>query len=469
LKISRRDFLKWSVAAGVALNIDNVTTVLAATNKTSWINYRGMNVGIYQNLVEQDFIDYAATGGQMLRIVCTDLRSTTKPYAFDESKFTILETFLGFCQKYNIKAVVDVHTTPGTQKNFDGVFWSDFTYHDLLIGTWNKIASKYANTYLDTIVGYDLLNEPYIPYSIKNSKTPADINLLYANITSTIRKYDTKRTIILEIPDARPLGNIGLIKRVSDAQSLNVPTDSNTIWSIHMYESSFFVFQGMNIGFPNSGVTFPGTTETLYWDKDYFKKLLLPLKLYSDLYQIPIWVGECSCARWLGDSFVTDPTLTDTQILAARVSTDWGGNYWLQCALEIFEAWGWNWCYYAWRESTGWDAEKSNTLQIDETKYATTPRLDYLKTNFAKAKTVPFAAKPVAVVTPSTVYKTQYGVATGDGISIRTGAGTQYSWQGSFALGTKINILGTAGSFYKVRYSGITGYVSNQYVKITSK
>jgi|GEM_PF-268245 len=70
---------------------------------------------------------------------------------------------------------------------------------------------------------------------------------------------------------------------------------------------------------------------------------------------------------------------------------------------------------------------------------------------------------------PSTVYKNQYGLATGDGISIRTGAGTQYSWQGSFALGTKIKILGTAGSFYKVSYSGITGYVSNQYVKITAK
>ncbi|HEY8803629.1 MAG TPA: SH3 domain-containing protein [Clostridium sp.] len=72
-------------------------------------------------------------------------------------------------------------------------------------------------------------------------------------------------------------------------------------------------------------------------------------------------------------------------------------------------------------------------------------------------------------VTPSTEYKNQYGVATGDGISIRTGAGTQYSWQGSFALRTKINILGTAGSFYKVRYSGITGYVSNQYIKTTAK
>ena len=82
---------------------------------------------------------------------------------------------------------------------------------------------------------------------------------------------------------------------------------------------------------------------------------------------------------------------------------------------------------------------------------------------------VNITTKPIVVVTPPTVYKIQYGIATGDGISIRTGAGSQYSWQGSFALGTKINIIGTAGSFYKVSYSGITGYVSNQYVKIIAK
>jgi len=91
------------------------------------------------------------------------------------------------------------------------------------------------------------------------------------------------------------------------------------------------------------------------------------------------------------------------------------------------------------------------------------------KTGYVSKQFVKITAKPVAIVTPKTVYKNQYGIATGNGISIRTGAGTQYSWQGSFALGTKINILGTAGSFYKVSYSGKTGYVSNQYVKITAK
>jgi len=90
------------------------------------------------------------------------------------------------------------------------------------------------------------------------------------------------------------------------------------------------------------------------------------------------------------------------------------------------------------------------------------------KTGFIEIQYVKLTAKPVTVSTAITIYKTQYGVATGDGISIRTGAATQYSWQGSFALGTSINILGTAGTFYKVSYSGKTGYVSNQYVTIVA-
>jgi len=69
---------------------------------------------------------------------------------------------------------------------------------------------------------------------------------------------------------------------------------------------------------------------------------------------------------------------------------------------------------------------------------------------------------------PAVVYKNQIGIAMGEGLSIRKGPGTQYGWQGGFHLGTTIKILGTSGSWYKVSYSGVTGYVSNQYVTIVT-
>ena len=90
------------------------------------------------------------------------------------------------------------------------------------------------------------------------------------------------------------------------------------------------------------------------------------------------------------------------------------------------------------------------------------------KTGYVSDQYVKITAKPVTVVSPKTVYKIQYGVTTSS-VNIRNGASTAYSIQGKFANKTKIKILGKAGSFYKVSYSGKTGYVSNQYVKITAK
>jgi len=81
----------------------------------------------------------------------------------------------------------------------------------------------------------------------------------------------------------------------------------------------------------------------------------------------------------------------------------------------------------------------------------------------------PVVVKPVIVKSPTVVYKTQYGVATGDQISIRTGPGFKYSWQGGFRIGTSLKILGSCNNFYKVSYAGKTGFVSNQFVRITTK
>jgi len=90
------------------------------------------------------------------------------------------------------------------------------------------------------------------------------------------------------------------------------------------------------------------------------------------------------------------------------------------------------------------------------------------KTGYVSNQYVKITSKPVVIVAPQTVYKTQYGVTTSI-VNIRTGASTANSIQGTFANKTNINIIATCGGFYKVSYSGKTGYVSNQYVKITAK
>ncbi|MCB2293915.1 SH3 domain-containing protein, partial [Clostridium algoriphilum] len=93
------------------------------------------------------------------------------------------------------------------------------------------------------------------------------------------------------------------------------------------------------------------------------------------------------------------------------------------------------------------------------------------RTGYISAQYVKIVSKPVAVVNTSqtVVYKKQSGVTTANNVSIRTGAGTNYYVQGSLNNGANVAILGTANNFYKISYSGKTGYISAQYVKIVSK
>ena len=91
------------------------------------------------------------------------------------------------------------------------------------------------------------------------------------------------------------------------------------------------------------------------------------------------------------------------------------------------------------------------------------PTLAVSATTVTKATT-----KVKAVVKSNTVSKIQYGVTTSI-LNIRTGASTSDSILGKYANKTKIEILGKIGSFYKVSYSGKTGYVSIKYVKLPTK
>ena len=64
-------------------------------------------------------------------------------------------------------------------------------------------------------------------------------------------------------------------------------------------------------------------------------------------------------------------------------------------------------------------------------------------------------------------YTTQHGVITASSLSVRSGAGTNYSSVAKMKKGTNVIVLGKINDFYKITYGGKTRYISAQYVKIT--
>ncbi|MGL5712616.1 MAG: SH3 domain-containing protein [Paraclostridium sp.] len=66
------------------------------------------------------------------------------------------------------------------------------------------------------------------------------------------------------------------------------------------------------------------------------------------------------------------------------------------------------------------------------------------------------------------VIAADYRSITGNGVNFRKGPGTNYSSITKFNKGTKVEFLGTEGSWIKLKYNGTEGYVHSDYVSGTS-
>ncbi len=56
-------------------------------------------------------------------------------------------------------------------------------------------------------------------------------------------------------------------------------------------------------------------------------------------------------------------------------------------------------------------------------------------------------------------------ISTGDGVRIRSGAGTNYRILGSVNKNAKLDVISSSNGWYKITYQGRTGYISGSYVQ----
>ncbi|UPM53622.1 C40 family peptidase [Gottfriedia acidiceleris] len=59
-------------------------------------------------------------------------------------------------------------------------------------------------------------------------------------------------------------------------------------------------------------------------------------------------------------------------------------------------------------------------------------------------------------------------ISTGNGVHIRSGAGTSYQILGSVNKNQRLDVISVSNGWYKINYNGVTGYISSSYVgKVT--
>ncbi len=255
---------------------------------------------------------------------------------------------LDACEKYGLLVLVDLHTPPGGRAQ-GGVcrMFQEKKYQDKLLAVWGKIARRYKGR--KCVYAYDLLNE-----AVEGAVAEGlpDWRGLATKATKTIRAIDPDKPVVFE---PSPWGG-------AQGFDMLTPLDMDrVIYSFHMYQPIQFTHQTLynNPG----GVTYPGTVNGIKWDKERLREAMAPAIDFQREFNVQIYVGEFSAIRWApGDSACM----------------------YLRDLIDLFEEYGWDWSYHAYREWDGWSVEHGPDRQNHQPTPQPTKRKQLLLKWFAQ-------------------------------------------------------------------------------------
>ena len=228
------------------------------------------------------------------------------------------------CRKHDIRCIIDLHTGPGCKatKFASNMLPDDYDTTNLR-RAWRMIVERLKNhpmTY-----AYDILNEPCV--------TPSAWDRIFRETMAEIRRIDRKTPCVTQFFQHYYKGE-------------------NVIYSPHYYSPHTLTHQGVG-GMGEVRWNYPGYIDGVYWDKEQIRCALeREIRFQSEHPDAKILVGEFSCILWTkgADKFIRD-------------------------AIEIFEEYGWDWTYHAYRECPGWDVEYEHdgnwTMRMGAWKKAT--------------------------------------------------------------------------------------------------
>lgn len=294
--------------------------------------FRGFQLGNTRNPTrppDSYFTNLVANGANLGRVWIEFRRCKgCDQYTLDDAQIANMDFYVSKARALGFW-IVFLATTAGSDERA-GDLWSNPELQKSVVALWKFIAARYKD--MPEIAGYDLLNEPIVTWEDKASSRLVWFNLS-TDITSAIRSVDPKRVVIVEpTPGGEAYAFIGL-------QPIS---DSNVVYSLHMYQPLQITHQGVADMYPLTGIPYPSpaTSSVGVWDKAKLSEVLEPVRTFSKKTGIPIFVGEFACARQA-------PSGSRERYFSDLAS--------------LFEAEKWSWTYQAWRSWPGWDPENVAT------------------------------------------------------------------------------------------------------------
>lgn len=284
----------------------------------------------------QDLADLAAWNVNLVRWQLLNPQWTRTTVPTDPAKYEAwlrpkLDEFaavLDQARQLGLKVILDLHFPPGGRYE-DGTLriLMDDALQDYFMNVWTHIAQRFKGH--PALWAYDIMNEPVQ----KQPSPPGLLNWfdLQAETARRIRAIDPTTAILIASDDWDSPGAFDWLR----------PVDvSNVIYTVHMYWPYEYTHQGTDGRTWNKDadkIAYPGTFNTLPLNKTALASHLWPVRNFQLTYGARIFVGEFSVARWAPG--------------AAKYLAD---------EISLFEDYGWDWTYHAFREESAWSLEDSN-------------------------------------------------------------------------------------------------------------
>ena len=218
------------------------------------------------------------------------------------------------------------------------VFYTGSSNLKLLEKAWRKLAAHYRGN--EMIYGYDLLNEPKPEDPTKNPWPE-----MAQRLVDVIREVDSDTPIIVEWFQTLPFAVRG----------------EKIIYSFHFYSPMEYTHNQVSLARSAASWRYPGTINGIWWDKEQLRNVLRPYLEFQKQHQVRIFIGEFSVAAWAP-----------------------GGAQYLKDCTELFDEYGWDWTYHAFREWSGWSVEHSGKSRKDNRRVGDTDRKRVLLKAFEK-------------------------------------------------------------------------------------
>lgn len=245
--------------AGAGEASTDAFTIHRGLNISHWLSQsRVRGLARERYFTEKDVAYIASEGFDHLRIPVDEEQLFLENGEKDAEAFALLHDALGWCRKYGLRAVVDLHILRSHHFNAaEKPLFTDNKAQESFFECWRKISGE-LNGYSNGWVAYELMNEPVADQA-------EDWNKLVRRCVEVIREREPQRTLVI---------GSNRWQRFETVKELELPeNDPNIIVSFHYYDP--FLFTHYLAGWTDN--------------RDYFGKVHYPGRVVApeDLAKLP--------------------------------------------------------------------------------------------------------------------------------------------------------------------------------------